>query len=229
VRDALAANLDVWAPEGTQGRYNTDRPSLGQQGWALAVFTGCQDVELTQRQLGLLLCLGDKQASRLVAKLKKVGFAMTYKRGRQVIVQLEFGTNLVEILELAEDLVAAADRARVKTEKHLLRRNGPSLAEKMANREIWMHSKEDLEELSPEVREFIESARTSMRVRKEVIRGYERVLENSERVLRAEVQKAADKGAQEPAEAPVKVLTSEERQAQYEACRDLLRRHGLVS
>jgi hypothetical protein len=166
VREALAANLDLWASAKCRDRYNTDQPSLGPQGWALAVLTGCQDVELTQRQLGMLLCLGDKQTSRLVAKLKKARFAKTYKRGRQVMVQLQFGTNLIDLPELAQEFYfAEAERERVKKEKHLLHRNGPSLAEKMANREIWMHSKEELEKLPTEVRKFIESARTSMRVR----------------------------------------------------------------
>jgi hypothetical protein len=189
---------------------------LGQQGWALAVLTGCQDVELTQRQLGMLLCLGDKQTSRLVAKLKNAFFAETSKRGRQVIVRLQFGTNLVDFPELAEQFhLAEAERERVKKEKYLLKRNGPSLAEKMANREIWMYSEKKMDELqkrgllSPEAREFIESARTSMRVRKEIIQGYERQLGNLNRLLQDDAKKASS-ASEKPVDVPEAVLTPED-------------------
>jgi hypothetical protein len=228
VREALAANLDLWASAKCRDRYNTDRPPLGPQGWALAVLTGCQDVELTQRQLGMLMCLGDKQTSRLVAKLKdkKVGFAKTYNRGRKVIVQLKFGTNLVDFPELAQEFhLAEAERERAKKEQHLLHRNGPSLAEKMADRQIWGHSEKELEKLSPEVRAFIESARTSMRVRREVIRVYERQLDNLGRILRERREKVPS-APEKPVTPPEPVRSPEEEAAALERVMDRIRRSG---
>lgn len=141
VLDLLDPSLDIWknASEGSH-----ERQEFGDTGWALAVVTGMEPTELTLDDVGRITRVGERQARRIVEKLERWKWARRVRRGRRVMVVVDFSPMAYE--DAKADYLKFERRSRKalihQHEGKALRRLGSRLGRLV--RDVWRNKEAEI-------------------------------------------------------------------------------------